>query len=179
MDSRDIDRIQKALNIDTVRRLLIEYFVKKGYSESFDKLIYPPSIQDITLCIPHLSTKLEIVPHALSIDPITMKQAKLGWNLFVLGSQRMFLGETQHYDLANLARQFASGQMMLDGSEHVASFQTTPRKVINFIVSVLRNSRNGYIDFKAPIQPMGSVLSGPASAGLQGQTFKTSGSALR
>ncbi len=181
MDSYDIDRLKHTINSDTVRRLLIKYFIEKGYSESFDKMVSPTILQDLVDKVPHLATKIEIVPHAVEIDPITYKQAKLGWNLFVLGNHRMFLGETMHYDLLGAVRQIYNKQFSFAENSYSTSKLTTPRKIINFITRTMNKSERGYIDFKSPcVDPTRAfdVNSGPAN--LSGQVMRAaSASSMR
>ena len=162
MQSRNVDKIRHALNTDVVRRMLIRYFIEKGFNESFDRVMYPGLVQDLGLACPVLSTKIEVVPHCVDIDPVGQR-AVLGWNLFVLGTQRMYLGETHHRDLSDLARQIQSGQIMpsqgtgsimpTEGIPHgVARRQVTPRQVITFLTRVLGRHESGYIDLTPPSQ---------------------------
>lgn len=146
--------------------MLIRYFVDKGFNESFDRVMYPGLVQDLGLACPVLATKIEVVPHCVEIDPIGQR-AVLGWNLFVLGSQRMYLGETHHRDLSELARQIQQGQIAptqggaivpTEGVPHgVARRQVTPRQVITFLTRVLGRHESGYVDLTPPKQ--GSVAS--------------------
>ena len=91
VNPRFIDRLRHTLNSDVVQRLLIKYFLSRGY-ENFDRLIYPPFVQDLPFMVPELADKVEVIPHAQNIDPMS-DSAVLGWNLFVLGSNRCYLGE--------------------------------------------------------------------------------------
>lgn len=144
MDSGSINSIKHSLNTDAVRRMLIQYFVEKGFTESFDKLLYPAAMQDITTAIPIIDSKIEVIPHAVKVDPMA-GTATLGWNLFVLGNHRMYLGETFHRDLGDLARQIQSGFLTMEdtsGSRH----QTTPRRVVHFITRVLSKHDDGFVD---------------------------------
>lgn len=151
ISSRDIDRLKNVANTEVVRRLLIKYFFAKGFAESFDKHMYPSMIQDLPAVIPLLSNKIEIVPHAVDVDPATGK-AVLGWNLFVLGTHRMYLGETHHYDLANLAKQIQTqGMVIPEGSKGTSRRETTPRRIVTFITRVLGQSEAGFIDLNQPM----------------------------
>ena len=146
MDSYTVDKMKYLANTEVIRRLLIKYFMDKGFTESFDRQLYPSIMQDLTLAIPILMDKVEIVPFAEDIDALSGK-AQLGWNLFVLGSHRMFLGNTQHNDLQDLARQIRSGIISVP-MEGIASArrQTTPRRVVTFVTRVLGNHEAGYTD---------------------------------
>ena len=136
--------VKKAANVEAVRRMLIKYFVDRNFSESFDKAVNPAMIQDMPYVNIGLDTRLEIEPHAIEIDPTTSR-ATLGWNLFVLGNQRMFLGETFHGNLMDLARQIKQNQIQPD-SILTTRRCTTPRRIITFIERVLANSEGGYVD---------------------------------
>lgn len=149
MDANSTQQLKHALNTEVVRRMLIKYFVESGY-ENFDTLIYPASLQNMPMVIQELYTKIEVEPHALNIDPLT-DSAKIGWNLFVLGEQRMYLGETYHSGLKTLAQQLQTGQVVSEG--YVATKQTTPRRIIHFVTSALSKVEAGYTDLNPSIQP--------------------------
>jgi hypothetical protein len=179
IDSYDIDRFKHVLNTEAVRRLLIKYFVDKGFNESFDRQMYPAVMQDLPMVIPVLSNKLEIVPHAQDIDT-GMGRAVLGWNLFVLGNQRMYLGETHHNSLHDLARQIRTGVVRVPESGYsTARRQTTPRRVVTFITRVLGEHEGGYIDLNPatrPIQKPGEPFAAKQSmAGMPQQFMSRSG----
>lgn len=145
IDSYSIDKIKHATNTEVVRRLLIKYFMDKGF-ESFDKQMYPSIMQDLPMVVPLLLTKIEIIPHAREINS-SLGKAVLGWNLFVLGNQRMYLGETYHNNLHDLARQIRSGIVtMTEPTMNNARRQTTPRRIITFITRVLSGHADGYVD---------------------------------
>lgn len=148
----DRDKIRHAANTDVIRRLLIKYFVGKGFTETFDRSIHPLMIQDLPKAIPGLDTKIEIEPHALSIDPTT-SVAIIGWNLFVLGNQRMFLGETHHDNLMELARQIRAGQIM-PNTATLTRRETTPKRLIHFVTKVLGCNAAGYVDLGVKPKPM-------------------------
>jgi len=146
MESRHLDQIRHATNTDIIRRLLIKYFIDKGYDGSFDRQVYPANIQDLTQVIPILSNKIEIIPHAVDIDT-SLGRAVLGWNMFLLGGHRMFLGETYHNSLHDLAREIRNNSMTsLEVREGQSVRTTTPRKIITFITRVLGDNKAGYID---------------------------------
>ena len=127
--------------------------MEKGFTESFDRHLYPAIIQDLTMVIPQLTTKVEIVPFAEEVDTYQGK-AVLGWNLFVLGNQRMYLGQTFHNDLRGLASQLQTGFIMIpEGIITNARRQTTPRRIITFITRVLESHDAGYVDLHTPINP--------------------------
>jgi len=150
MDSHTIDAIKHASNTEVVRRLLIKYFLEKGFVESFDRQLYPALVQDLPLFIPPLVNKVEIVPYVEDLD-LMQSKAALGWNLFVLGNQRMYLGDTFHNDLKDLARQISNGVVVIPESYSNARRQTTPRKIITFITRVLSQHDAGYIDLRPSV----------------------------
>lgn len=151
MNAHDIDKIKHLSNIEAVRRKLIRYFINKGFKDSFERLVYPPLLQDLPLdpevC---LINKVEIVPFAVEIDT-SLGRAVLGWNLFVLGKHLMFLGETFHNNLNDLARQIKSG-IISGGTNNTsrARKQTTVFKIISFITKVLKDHEAGYVMLDPP-----------------------------
>lgn len=155
LDSLDIDRLKHLSNTEVIRRLLIRYFVDKGFKNSFDRQMYPATVQDLPAVIPILSTKIEVVPHAKEIDT-GLSRAVLSWNLFALGSHRMYLGDTYHNDLRDLARQIKSGFIKVPdgiGTYATARRQSTPKRIIVFITRVLSDNESGYIDLNPTSVP--------------------------
>lgn len=150
------EKLQVHLNTELVKRLLIRYFKRKGFEDSFDVKVYPPSLQDIPEVIPELSNKIEVVPFVIETDPHT-KFVRIGWNLFVLGNQRMFLGESEHASLRELedSRHYnAASQLPSMASRR----QTTPKKIVYFICKVLGDKEQGTIRSI----DLDNYLSGPA-----------------
>lgn len=175
MDSRSIDRLKHVLNTDVVRRMLVSYFKSKGFTESFDRLLHPGAMQDLIQAVPTLASKVEVEPHAIEVDPGTGK-AVLGWNLFVLGTHRMYLGETYHRDLLDLARQIEAGQIVLPEGNSAARHQVTPRQVVNFVTRVLSRNESGYVDLTPPRPQSGNVGFGAARPNMSsGQFFSRGG----
>jgi hypothetical protein len=146
MDTITIDRIKHAANTDAIRKVLIQYFMTKGFDQSFDRMMYPSIMQDLPMFVPMLEQKIEVVPHAMTVDPAAGK-ATMGWNLFVLGTHRMYLGESYHDNLIDLARQINNGMIEVPERGFGASKrQTTPKKIIAFITRVLGGHKDGYVD---------------------------------
>ena len=167
MDSYDIDRIKSRANLEAVKRVLIKYFHDKGFAESFDRQLYPALIQDLPLAIPAFGNKIEVIPHIEELDQESDK-AVLGWNLFVLGNQRMYLGDTHHHSLPRLAEELKTGQLVIP--EHCANAMrtTTPRRVINFITRVLENKKRGFVDLSvAGVSTNQSVAAKPVNMSSQ------------
>lgn len=179
MDSTAIDTIKHASNTEVIRRLLVKYFMDKGFTESFDRQVYPSILQDLPYVIPVLSNKIEVQPFAEEVDP-SIGKARIGWNLFVLGNQRMFLGETFHNNLKDLARQINSGLILPpSGIAPSVRKQTTPRRIVTFITRVLGDHNAGYVDLSPstlpPTQPGDAFASRQTLSGMPQQFFSRSG----
>ena len=134
-----MDRIHTALNQELIKRLMVRYFTQKGFKETFNRKIYPPTLQDLPVQIPQLAGKIEIQPYVEDIDPNT-GVVKLGWNLFVLGVNRIFIGESTHTNL-NEVRSGVAGPLQ-NARQGIA---TTPKKITEFIIKILGSSKNGDI----------------------------------
>lgn len=181
MDSLTVDKLKHISNNEVVRRLLIKYFIDKGFDKSFDRQMYPSTIQDLPMIIPSLCGKVEIVPHAREIDSSNNKGV-LSWNCFVLGSHRMYLGDTYHNDLRDLARQIRMGTIKAPdgiGVSATARRQTTPKRVIVFITRVLGDNESGYVDLNpttGPVRSPGDQFSARQTLmGMPQQFFSRSG----
>lgn len=145
LNNRDIDKLRRILNMERVRTALLEYFIRKGYGKRLDGRVNPLHLQDLTEEIEALATKIDIEPHALEINPMT-SSGSLGWNMFVLGNQRIYLGETLHTNLNQLASQIIEGK--ITSNELVTTRnETTPRRIISFITRVLDSCDSGFVDF--------------------------------
>jgi hypothetical protein len=69
--------------------------------------------------------------------------------MFVLSSHRMYLGESHHEDLVDLSRQINNGIIESPQSGYgAARRQSTPKRVVAFVIRVLSNHANGYIDLE-------------------------------
>lgn len=150
IDPRFVDKLRHTLNADVVQRLLIKYFIGKGY-DNFDRLLYPPLIQDLPYIVQELADKVEVIPHAQSIDPMA-DAAILGWNLFVLGNNRCYLGETHHQGLRQLSMQITQGNVF--STDQTATHQTTPKRIIKFVVDVLAKHSSGYVNLTPRVVPL-------------------------
>lgn len=140
MDISLQNRITSLMHAELASRLLVQYFVGKGI-EDFTKPLNPIIVADMTKAIPELARKVEVVPYVYDLDPLT-GASELGWNIFVLGNARMYLGKTKHRKLNELVSQAAS----VDPDEAAVELATTPKKVIDFITKILKNSENGQVD---------------------------------
>ena len=140
MNDSLVGKLKRVLNKEYVKRLLTRYFIENKRYETLDNKIYPPMIQDICESIPQLSDKLEVVPYIEEIDPIK-KKIEIGWNLFVLGCRRMFLGTSIHESMSDI--QLSRSGMYVGQSE---SLSVTPKELIEFVINELDNRKSGIID---------------------------------
>jgi hypothetical protein len=76
------------------------------------------------------------------IDP-NGGDVRVEWNLFVLGTHRMSLGESTHRNLAELNQ--AALQPKADA---LASKKATPDQIVEFVSHILGNSKAGMISKK-------------------------------
>lgn len=137
-----VNNVVRKLNTEYARGLLVEYFISKGFTDSFKMKLYPPSMQDLIERVPQLEGKCEIVPSADQIDPRN-GYAKIRWDLYAMGNQRLFLGFSEHSDLSSLARQLGQGPIISE--ERQSSYESTPINIISFICRVLEASENGIL----------------------------------
>lgn len=159
MNTNEIESIRHKLNVTVIEKLLIQYFNDKGFEDSYDKLVYPPMLFDMIMQLPVLADKIEVIPHTEHIDQIGGK-AVLGWNLFVLGNQRMYLGQSLHSDLRTLANNLTTCSSFQEMNPEARN-QTTPRKIVAFIIKVLESHDSGKVDLSLGIN---NNLSNPLSS---------------
>jgi hypothetical protein len=145
-------KLHRALNRELIKRLLIQYFTLKGY-EDFKMPVSPPDVQDI-VAIPQLNSKIEVVPYIVDLD-VNTGRCKLGWNLFVLGTKRLNLGQSSHNNLAEIQTNVRSAAPV--GSTFV---NITPKEIITFVVDTLSGNFGGDITdapqqiVSQPVAPM-------------------------
>lgn len=137
-DHQFLDKVRDALTKEYMQRLLIKYFTEKGF-DNFNKLVYPPMLMDLGHRIPELANKVEIMPYTKEINPAT-GQVTIGWNYFVLGTQRMELGETTHANKQDLQNS-ASGPT----PQSQAKKEKSPKDIIDFTMRVLGSSKAGMV----------------------------------
>jgi hypothetical protein len=145
MRSDMIEKIRQNLSREYVMRSLVKYFVERGFKSNFDIHVYPPTLQDIPKQIPALAEKIEVIPYVENIDP-KVGIVKLGWNMFALGTKRMFLGKTMHKNLMELKQTTAPAGSILE-------LNATPRKVIRFLLSVFEDE-NETVNVSTSVIPM-------------------------
>ena len=132
-------KVHCALNKELTRRMLIKYFYDKGFKEDMSGRIYPPALQDLPSAIPQLVGKIEVQPHVEDVNPLT-GIVTLGWNVFVLGNRRMYLGESSHSNLQEVQTTIY-GPVRAEG---IRSIQyRTPKQIVSFIVDTLASSKAG------------------------------------
>lgn len=173
------DRLAYMLTKEALKQSLEEYFTSKV--ESLTEDVYPPMIQDIWQRIPSLSDKIEVVPFVKHVDP-SKGIVKLGWNMFVLGVNRMYLGESQHQSMQDLATS-------ISGNISGLPFESTsnPKQIIDFVMTILDRSEDGIeLPTKTPVSlnkvkdtagfVTPSDMARPAGAGISGKFYGHSGS---
>jgi hypothetical protein len=126
---------------ELVKRLLIRFFKDKGFSEPFDNPVYPPIMFDVPFRIPELITSVEIVPYVDRMDPIT-NVVTIGWNLFVLGTNRMDLGTSTHPNLMEFRRSL----MGFHNPNLPSEMKKTPRDIIDFIMSIVSRNKGSILE---------------------------------
>lgn len=163
---RTVDRINNILNETQIRRSLVKYFMDRGFVENFDMPVFPPSLQDLTATIPEIANRVEIVPHAIELDPQT-GYGRIGWNMFVDGNQRLFLGETEYANMHDFAKQLEEGKgfNIIPSTSMESYHETTPRRITSFLTRILTGKGHvrHVIPDHAPIGSpgaKGSTLSG-------------------
>jgi len=160
-------RLQKRLaslaNAEVARRLIVQYFTDKGV-EDFDTPMNPRFIADIQHRIPELSSNLEVVPYIHKLDPLS-GDSTIAWNLFVIGTFRMYLGKTKHNRLNELL-ELSSANVAIDGD--AVEKIVTPNKVVTFLTNTFKQHEDGLVEVgKQPINPnflARPVLSSPTSS---------------
>jgi len=145
-----VDKIKRVFNDEYLRRNLIKYFVDKGF-DNFNKKIYAPVLQDLPYLVPELVNKVEIVPFVKESNPAT-GQVNMGWNLFVLGTNRVDLGDSLHNNMNEF-------HQALNGPPSSGAYNAlkTPKELIDFIMVVLQNSKSGMVQ----PQPHGTTVTMP------------------
>jgi hypothetical protein len=128
MNETTKNSIVKALQKEFIRRSLNKYFMEKGF-ENFDEKPYPPFIADMGEKIEALNGLIEVKNF---LEDINMENntIKIGWNIFVLGNKRIFLGYSKHKNL-NDVKNNSSGS---------ANSILSIKKIIDHIVDSIGSS---------------------------------------
>jgi len=133
------NRLKKALQEELVKRLLIKYFKEKSLDET---PIYPPSIFDLPFRIPELLSAVEVVPFVEQMDPMT-NVVTIGWNLFVLGTNRMFLGTSTHTNLMEFRRSISGP---VQSTNMPSSRKKTAADVTEFIMTMVGRNKGALLE---------------------------------
>jgi hypothetical protein len=136
MNSRLLRDIRQAVAREAARRALKVYFEGKGF-ENPDALVMPSQIADISNGVPEFGDRLEVCAYNERYDPFT-SVLKAGWNLYVNGSNRMFLGHTVHNRVPDLVSGTIPEHADLAEPEH------TVKEICSFIMKVLTRSEDGF-----------------------------------
>jgi len=120
--------------INKVRRVLMNHAARTALTESFetqkidlDAPLYPPVVKDLPARVPIIARHIEIKPHVVDLNPES-SFVKIGWNLFVLGTERMFLGTSIHESVEQMNapmnehnQDVTLGEVMFNGPQWAAS----------------------------------------------------------
>lgn len=126
-------RLEHRLGKEVAKKALLEYMTQRGYDNQ-NMLVYPPAIYDIG-AQPDTFKKVELVPFQKDSDPTT-NAVVVGWNMFVLGTNRLYLGTTTHTSLAEL-----QGGITESSS---SDLEKTSSEIIEFILRVLDDHEDGF-----------------------------------
>lgn len=178
MDVTLANKIKRQLQRELTRRQLIEYFVGKGYENSFDRPMFPAVCWDMPVKVKNLYNKVEIVPYVDETN-LSTGVVRLGWNLYVMGTNRLSLGQTNHTNVADIQRSVLGEQR----TDMPVEFATTPHEVIDFILKVLDQNHTGYIemppDFRIPpgafMLPLGNARGPRTGSPVTGGIFYSHG----
>jgi len=82
----------------------------------------------------------------------------------------MYLGETEHADIKELARMMEEGYNIItnQSSSFTSRQERTPREITNFVIRVLKSSDGGMIRYA---QDPSKVSDSPTRAAPQGQSM--------
>lgn len=127
-------RLEHRIGKEIATKTLTEYMNQHGY-DNMNLLVYPPSIHDIAFQ-PDTFKKVELVAFPEETDP-TSNAVTVGWNLFVLGTNRLYLGSTTHNSIADL-----QGGGLNEGAEQ--NLEKTAGEVVDFIVRILETNQHGF-----------------------------------
>jgi hypothetical protein len=157
-----VENIRRALNTELIKRSLTRYFVEDKGFDNFNRPIYAPMLQDVAVRVPELVSKVEIVPYVKDLNPAT-GQVVVGWNMFVLGTHRMSLGDSSHNNMSEFQRSIYGPT-----PSSVATMQKSPSEIIEFVTKVMAANKSGVIQptsqVSMPISPRSGRI-GPSISG--------------
>lgn len=153
-----IDDLKRAANIYKTKKFLLDYFIRKFGKDNINRVIDPSMIIDLTVQIPQLSSRIEIIPNAVDMR-LQQDSISIEWNLFVFGNKRMYLGKTNHLNIANTVYTIKNGNHCpnINGVE----YGVTPKRIIQFIVRVLEKSKDGYTPWVDTTNSVNNLLKNP------------------
>ena len=141
MNTKTKNQLKRLLQEELIKRLLVKYFKEKGFDESFNQMVYPPLIFDMPFRILELMSCVEVVPYVDKMDPIT-NAVTMGWNLFVLGTNRVYLGTTTHPNLMEFRRSL----MGQHNTKYPADSKKTPKEIIEFIMAIIGRNKDAIME---------------------------------
>lgn len=95
MDPNLLNNIKDILSVVNVKNQIKDYI--NGKDVSLGSVIYPPSVKDIE----DICNKIEVIPSMNEMDP-SSGCFTVDWNLFIYGTQRLYLGTTSHESINEL-----------------------------------------------------------------------------
>jgi hypothetical protein len=151
----NLDKLRRAANCHKVQKWLVHYFIQKVGRENMHRIVDPSNLMDLTIHIPPLHTRIEIVPNARDLR-LQDDHISLEWNLFVLGTKRMFLGRTAHQDI--MATLHCVRNVDQVNRVHGIEYGVNPKQIIAFIIRVLGKHEEGYVPWIAPQRSIDQIL---------------------
>lgn len=134
MNSKLVNNIRKIINLNLLRNELNEYFGCKlkeiGDEINTNILLYPPMIVDMPECISVIGDDIEVQSHMEELDPRT-GVVKVGWNLFVKGTNRKNLGCTSHDSIDDIHESSYSTNAL-----QRSCLESSIQEVIDFIIDI-------------------------------------------
>ena len=155
-------KVENALKVEILKQHILKYFFEKGIKNVNEK-VDPIIMQDIYEYEP-LSDKVEVIPHITDISSDN-DTATVEWNLFVLGTKRMNLGQTDHKGIMGLAKIVDEETQVSSDTKIGERELKTVKEIIEFIVKILEDTKlktsgydNGQGTFK-DLQNLGNTVS--------------------
>jgi len=133
------NQLKKALQEELVKRTLIKYFKDKSIDES---PIYPPTVFDLPYRVPELLSAVEVVPFVEHMDQMT-NVVTIGWNLFVLGTNRMYLGTSTHTNLMEFRRSISGPTQT---TNMPSERKKTAAQITEFIMNILSRNKGALLE---------------------------------
>lgn len=132
MDNITKSQIVEVLQKEYLRRILTQYFMEKGF-DNFMVKPYPPVFLDLLDRLPMLDGLIEVESYLNDIN-VKTNDLNIGWNIFVLGSKRIFIGYTNHASMSEIQSNLNAVDIIHDGPH-------TIKDIIEAIVEFLGSSK--------------------------------------